>query len=224
MALHRRAAMRDGNEPELRAAFARHGWHTETMSGTGMPDLLVWPPESKIGSARLATLVDVKNGKGRLKPAQATKWKALSEKGIPVYVCRTEADVDALVRGDLQPWAPWEDEVRRIGRDAKRGLRKSSGMEGSHKLGTNSGAAPGHAVHVTSSGYDPANPPRGDVDVRTRLPGKVRKEWRPPQATPVDAAKEAAETFAPPGVVQCVRAGCNELAAFGTAWCPEHTP
>lgn len=105
--LARHNAKRDENEPEIRRRFAYHGWHTEQVSGKGMPDLLVWPefaPGANLG--RRAVLVDVKMPKGKLKPAQEKKWRELHEKGIPVYVVRTAADVDALVGGTLEPWRP----------------------------------------------------------------------------------------------------------------------
>lgn len=177
MGLHRRAAKRDDNEPQIRAAFARHGWNTETMSAPGMPDLLVWPSWGHGG----ATLVDVKAKDGKPTKAQCEKWAALAEKGIPVYVVRTERDVDALVRGELQPWHVLQETL--------------------------------HAL---------ALPPRSTpVDVRTRLPGKGRKEWRPPQSVPVDAAKEAEATFAPH---VCETYACHEPTVGGARFCAEHTP
>jgi hypothetical protein len=51
-------------------------------------------------------LVDVKAKDGKVTTAQKDKWKLFYELGIPVYVCRTRADVDALVEGKLEPWEP----------------------------------------------------------------------------------------------------------------------
>lgn len=107
--LARHAARRDENEPQIRKRFAAHGWHTEQVSGKGMPDLLCWPPEyghPLRWPLQSTFLVDVKMPKGKLEPAQEKKWAELAEKGIPVYVVRSEADVDALVRGELEPWKP----------------------------------------------------------------------------------------------------------------------
>jgi hypothetical protein len=107
MSLHRYAARRDDNEPEIRARFARHGWHTEQVSGAGMPDLIAWPPEHGhplTWPRQSALLVDVKTPTGGFKPAQVKKWTALASKGIPVYVARTEAEVDAIVGGTAEPW------------------------------------------------------------------------------------------------------------------------
>lgn len=110
MSIHRFAAKRDDNEPAIRARFATHGWHTEQLSGAGMPDLLCWALHdarsvithpSLIGSV----LVDVKMPGKKATKAQVEKWTALSEKGIPVYVASTEADVDAIVGGTATPWA-----------------------------------------------------------------------------------------------------------------------
>jgi hypothetical protein len=106
LSLHRRAAARDANEPAIRTAFTAHGWHTEQVSGKGMPDLLAWPKVNGRGGWRICLLVEVKMPKGALKPAQEEKWAALAEKGIPVYVVRTAEDVAALVRGELAAWAP----------------------------------------------------------------------------------------------------------------------
>jgi hypothetical protein len=121
-----RASRRDDNEPEIRTRFATHGWHTEALSAPGMPDLLAYPPRPSLLGFTQVKHVDVKGEKGKPTPAQVEKWTALSEKGIPVYVCRNSGDVDALVAGNLQPWAPWEDEVRRMGREAKRGMNLRS--------------------------------------------------------------------------------------------------
>jgi hypothetical protein len=107
MSLHRYAARRDENEPEIRARFARHGWHTEQVSGTGMPDLICMKAVRHFGQTRAAPvlfLCDVKTQTGGFKPAQVKKWTELAAKGIPVYVARTEADVDAIVGGTAEPW------------------------------------------------------------------------------------------------------------------------
>lgn len=113
MSLHRYAAKRDGNESAIRDRFERHKWHTEQLSGSGMPDLIAWPlftlrtlagapvPGANL---RLSALIDVKMPHGAVTPAQVTKWGELAKKGVPVYVVRTEADVDALVAGVLAPW------------------------------------------------------------------------------------------------------------------------
>lgn len=115
MSLHRRAARRDDNEPEIIAAFAAHGWHVEQMSAAGMPDLLAFGerPGKRKGTDRLVHLVDVKGHGKKATPAQEEKWKALAEKGIPVYVARTEEDVAAIVAGTADAWVP-EANARRV--------------------------------------------------------------------------------------------------------------
>lgn len=179
---------RDTNEPEIMARFQTHGWHPEQVSGNRQWDLNVYPSKPTMTGTNnpcftLVCHVDVKGPKGKVEDAQRQKWTALAEKGIPVYVVRTERDVDALVRGDLQPWHVLQETL--------------------------------HAL---------ALPPRSTpVDVRTRLPGKVRKEWRPLQSVPVAAAKEA-ETFAPLPLDLCDWGGCLARRAFGGRWCPEHRP
>ena len=121
MSLHRVNPRRDANEPEIRARFAMHGWHTEQVSGKGMPDLMVWAGTRNERDAQFAIhcgalrtyLVDVKMPKGGFMPAQEKKWAELAAKGIPVYVARTEADVDAIVAGTAEPWRPSRaDELR----------------------------------------------------------------------------------------------------------------
>lgn len=97
---------RDGNEPEIRSAFARHGWHTEQLSGTAIPDLMCFPPQDGKRGATACVLVDVKAATGKVEPEQAKKWAELATKGIPVYVARTWADVDAIVSGKAEPWRP----------------------------------------------------------------------------------------------------------------------
>lgn len=144
MSIHRHAAKRDTNEPTIRRRFAHHGWHTEQISGSGMPDLLAFNTQSIF--AKVVRLVDVKMAKGDVTKAQRSKWEYLRLQGIPVYVVRTEADVDALVGGTLEPWQPPMSE---------------------------------------------------------RVPGGLRKRllpqrgYTPPRSTPVCAANEAEETFAP---------------------------
>lgn len=110
MSLHRYAAKRDANEPQIRKRFAAHGWHTEQVSSAGGWDLDCYPAHPNVtfrGAVRTVVAhVDVKDGDGRVTTAQQKKWTALRSPGIPVYVVRTEADVDALVGGTLAPWAP----------------------------------------------------------------------------------------------------------------------
>jgi hypothetical protein len=176
---------RDKNEPEIMQRFRHHGWHPEQVSGNRLWDLNAYPPQNRADwPATLVHHVDVKGPKGKVEEAQREKWAALSEKGIPVYVCRTEADVDALVRGELEPWRA-EPPARKI--------------------------AP--------------------LVVRTRLGRTVRTAYSgpaytPPRSAPVDAAKEAAETFAPVPLSsqECISRDCHAYAAYGTSWCPEHTP
>lgn len=158
--LARHAARRDENEPEIRKRFAAHGWHTEQVSGKGMPDLVCMKSVRHFGQTRptpVLFLCDVKMPKGRLKPAQEKKWTELAEKGIPVYVVRTEADVDALVRGELDPWRP--DAVKRA---------------------------------------------------EARKVAAAIENYTPPRAKPVNASREAEETFAlspHPATCRCVTCG-----------------
>jgi hypothetical protein len=268
---------RDKNEPEIMQRFRAHGWHPEQVSGNRQWDLNVYPPRpTSTGSMnRCLTLVchvDVKGSKGKVEDAQREKWAALSEKGIPVYVCRTEADVDALVSGELEPWQPdvmglkatadalftpgrrvhlrpgvtgmghaveplMRDEssikakVREVGESMARTsveARDEARRKGRRVPKGGAEERERQRKHTETCGPKPSfAPPRpAPVDVRTRPPGKVRKEWRPPQTQPVDAAKEAAETFAPPTVTPCenAKAGCANAAVDDAPWCSECTP
>lgn len=170
MSLNRFSPRRDANEPAIRKRFAYHGWHTEQLSGSGMPDLMAFNLHSIFNKG--VRLVDVKMPDGKATKAQEKKWAELHAKGIPVYVVRTGADVDALVSGELAAWEPVvagsiltprpHADVRRT-RDAVREFERKR----------------------------KANP---DYDRKYR---ELRHGYTPPRSKPVDAAKEAEETFAP---------------------------
>jgi hypothetical protein len=228
---------RDKNEPEIMQRFRYHGWHPEQVSGNRLWDLNVYPSKPTMTGTNnpcftLVCHVDVKGPKGKVEDAQREKWKALAEKGIPVYVCRAEADVDALVRGVLEPWRPEPacDCGYIVGRLKTNGGHKDT-------CATRPGVAtPGRRVpkgateerarqkrHTAQYG-----PPQGTTAQRlasAQREYEASPHYTPPSSTPVDAAKEAAETFAPlADHALCIRGGCGEPAAYGRAWCPEHTP
>jgi hypothetical protein len=98
---------RDANEPKIIRRFSLHGWHAEQISGNRLWDLICWPGGKHL-AVRASWLVDVKAEDGKVTPAQTEKWSDLAAKGIPVYVVRTEADVDAIVAGTAAPWGPAE--------------------------------------------------------------------------------------------------------------------
>lgn len=135
----RRAAQRDTNEGAIRKRFAHHGWHTEQVSQEGLPDLLVWQGTKAerevcraINNGAIRTyLVDVKLPDGRIEELQVEKWKALHKLGIPVYVARTEADVDAIVSGTTLPWNP--DDPGRV-RAARKGRAFRPGTDRARTL------------------------------------------------------------------------------------------
>ena len=185
---------RDTNEPEIMRRFRHHGWHPEQVSGNRLWDLNVYPPRKPTLTLQFTLVchVDVKGPKGKVEEAQREKWAALSAKGIPVYVVRTEADVDALVRGDLEPWRPET-------------TRQQSKLRGGRARANHARLAAGMSVHASITG-----------------------NYTPPRSEPVDAAKEAAETFAPPAAsartCEFNAPMCMEPAAYGTRRCAEHTP
>lgn len=132
----RRAAQRDTNEGAIRKRFAHHGWHTEQVSQEGKWDLDAYPSVLPVGlvlksSAILVAHVDVKLPDGRIEELQVEKWTALHKLGIPVYVARTEADVDAIVSGTATPWNP--DEPGRV-RAARKGRAFRPGTDRARTL------------------------------------------------------------------------------------------
>jgi hypothetical protein len=114
MSLNRRNPRRDDNEPEIAGRFTFHRWLYVPLSGAGIPDGLACPPAPmKTGTNNaclsLAVLVDVKKlGDGRVTEAQGKKWGALAKHGVPVYIARSAADVDAIVNGSAVPWGVME--------------------------------------------------------------------------------------------------------------------
>lgn len=187
MSIHRTAAKRDANEPIIRKRFSAHGWHTEQVSGTGLPDLLCWPQEygaPLTWPRQSCLLVDVKIPKGTLKPAQVKKWTTLHALGIPVYVVRTEADVDALVGGTLAQWEPPERGRARPGLVTPRGgprkgdaaKREPSSGKAEKALGAARKRVQGHvrASEIAS---------RAEAIVDGRF--EPLRNYTPPRSTPV---------------------------------------
>lgn len=78
----RLAAKRDGNEQYIIDALEGDGFIVQSISDTGIPDLLVGHPKSK----RLF-MIEVKDTGGRLKPAQKEFHAKFA--GFPVYVAFT---------------------------------------------------------------------------------------------------------------------------------------
>lgn len=77
MSLHRRNPRRDGNEGAIRAALEAQGFCVMPISGVGIPDLVVSQPAGAQPYPRV-WLVEVKQPKGRFKPAQLAfraKWR-----------------------------------------------------------------------------------------------------------------------------------------------------
>lgn len=97
MTIHRFAARRDANEPEIRKRFAHHGWHTEQVSGAGMPDLMCWPKTNGRGGWRICLLVDVKHGPSVATSPNYPPWNLsplmLKHRAVCTYA---QAVLDAL--------------------------------------------------------------------------------------------------------------------------------
>lgn len=84
--LMRMKAKRDDNEADIVKALRATGCLVEFISGTGIPDLLVWSPFRKC-----VVLLEVKDGskepaRRRLRPEQLAFHTAWSANGAPVYV------------------------------------------------------------------------------------------------------------------------------------------
>jgi Holliday junction resolvase len=83
-------AKRDESEKLIVAALRKLGWSVEFLSIPNGPDLLA-------GRDGFTTLIEVKTGKGKLKPGQVT-WHA-NWRGAPVQVIR---DVAAAIEYSVQ--------------------------------------------------------------------------------------------------------------------------
>jgi hypothetical protein len=212
---------RDSNETAIRKRFARHGWHTEQLSGTSIPDLLCWPmnPASAVhdyDGLAASVLVDVKEPTGKPTPAQAEKWKALSDKGIPVYVARTSEDVDTIVAGSAEPWGVVEARpklgkaiatvaanagkslhvVREPGSGKKRAPRPAYTPPEATRMHTNAIRAAAASIAKAKDGPIMREVPRAHVcgknGCRKHRPCEVHDV-----APALSAAKKAEATFAP---------------------------
>jgi hypothetical protein len=173
MSLNRYAPKRDSNEKQIRARFAHHGWHTEQLSGSGMPDLLAvtWHTRDSMNVPwRSMVLVDVKEPKGKVTPAQEKKWAALLEKGIPVYVARTDADVDAIASGTAEAWRPEKPRAPIAKPMAKSGYipPRGPGVDAATQAGETFAPAPCPACAI-----NPQNPCKHDGEEKGVALGNV---------------------------------------------------
>jgi hypothetical protein len=91
VSLHRRAPRRDANEAAIVDCLRKRGFSVSYVSGAGLPDLVVGyrgtdstPPQW--------WLVEVKQPKGRFKPAQV-KWRE-NWTGPPPIVLRSVEDAE----------------------------------------------------------------------------------------------------------------------------------
>jgi hypothetical protein len=89
MSLHRRAARRDGNEPEIVEVFIRSGCSWLPMSRKGAPDGIV-----ALGQAM--ALVEIKGYAGQLTDDQIAWHRAW--KGPPPVICRSVDDALRVVK------------------------------------------------------------------------------------------------------------------------------
>jgi len=79
VSLHRRNPKRDASEKEIVEVLERRGAYVRRLSDTGVPDLLVWWPESS-----RVHLIECKTGKGKLRETQ--QWDKV---GLVVTVLRS---------------------------------------------------------------------------------------------------------------------------------------
>lgn len=200
---------RDSNEPQIIRRFDRHGWHVEQLSGTAIPDLLCWPmnPRSLTTDSEglaASVLVDVKEPKGTTTPAQVEKWRALAAKGIPVYVARTEVDVDAIVAGTARPWGVTEVTPRRGKALAKVEADAGNRLRVVREPGAGQKRAPRPAYEAPAPRGSRTNP----------LATKAMEPSNAAEHRALLAAREAEEAFAPApeesAAVQAARLAAEE--------------
>lgn len=206
---------RDSNEPQVMKRFRHHGWHAEQISGNRLWDLLAFPPQSR--TLPIAALVDVKQPDGEVTKAQSEKWTALHALGIPVYVVRTEADVDALVGGTLAPWEPESKADRVAARLRKMGMGATVVVRDGKPVPRKGDAAKARAkgrsrlaqerLAAGSSVHAAYTPPRSTpVAHRSDCEQVYHRDTREPcTCGALDAAKEAEATFAPSPEPHCPR-------------------
>jgi hypothetical protein len=205
MSVHRYAAKRDENEPDIIKALRAHGCVVWQLSGKGIPDLLVLHKGKK-------WLADVKMpGKPTTKPQEELWEEAATKARCSVFILRTPEDAVKMLNNALYPWEP----ATAVGSTVAVSGRCTCGSRGRSSKRRHGTGCPEHP-----------NPPRkGDAEKRHRC-GKngcrnlrpcvdhdgtmkrttmeATENYAPPRSKSVDAAKEAEETFAPGGC-QCGR-------------------
>jgi hypothetical protein len=100
MSVHRYAAKRDENEPDIIKALRANGCVVWQLSGKGIPDLLVLHKGKK-------WLADVKMpGKPTTKPQEDAWEEAATKARCSVFILRTPEDAVKMLNNALQPWEP----------------------------------------------------------------------------------------------------------------------
>lgn len=222
MSVHRYAAKRDENEPDIIKALRAHGCVVWQLSGKGIPDLLVLQKGKK-------WLADVKMpGKPTTKPQEDAWEEAATKARCSVFILRTPEDAARMLNNALHPWEPAPPEVvfciamgcgeyprhgtlhcarhaPRKGDAAKR--RKTPALKVYQHCSVNGcerGERCGKVV-ATSTGMGHAIRP-------------LSESYTPPRSKPVDAAKEAEGTFAPASAPSC---HADSDGDCGWAQCPQ---
>lgn len=95
------AGLRDENERPIIAALQAAGCIVCQLSDRGLPDLLVMVPGND-DAPGIVALLEVKNGKGKLKPDQVKFFDLVKGKRLPVFVVRTAAEALEAV-GSVEP-------------------------------------------------------------------------------------------------------------------------
>lgn len=181
MALHRRAAKRDANEPAIVSALEALGCVVWRVSGKGLPDLVVFyrkGRDPRYGVRHRTFVADVKGPRDGPTPAQVETWTALTNLGFSVFILRTPEDAQKMLNNALQPWEPSTA-------NSGEGVDFTTlpgGWKKRHRCGKN--------------GCRRLRPCATHDDTETQR--RLMADYTPPRSTPVDAAKEAEATFAPP--------------------------
>lgn len=170
MSVHRYAAKRDENEPDIIKALRAHGCVVWQLSGKGIPDLLVLHKGKK-------WLADVKMpGKPTTTPQEDAWEEAATKARCSVFILRTPEDATKMLNNALQPWEP------ATSGEGVEFTTLPGGWKKRHRCGKNGCRRLRPCVT------------HDDTQTTRRL---VEENYTPPRSKPVDAAKEA-EVFAPP--------------------------
>lgn len=109
----RRAAKRDDNERAIIRTWEALGAYVESLSGPGVPDVLVHHRGSLVRA-------EVKGAKRGLTKKQVENFTKAYEAGVPTHIIRTYEDAVALLAGYASNHLKWTPEHGALGGAAKK--------------------------------------------------------------------------------------------------------